>query len=133
MELLHKELTDIILSSFFAVQMELGHGFLEKVYQNSLYIELKSRGLSVITQIPVKVYYKGYSVSDYYPDLLVENTVILELKAAIGINYEHELQLLNYLKATEYELGYLLNFGKKGEFKRMIYTNDNKNLKKVKN
>jgi GxxExxY protein len=130
MELLHKELTDTILSSFFAVQMELGHGFLEKVYQNSLYIELKSRGLSVIPQIPIKVYYKGYAVGDYYPDLLVENTVILELKAAVSINYEHELQLLNYLKATEYELGYLLNFGKKGEFKRMIYTNDNKNLKK---
>ena len=130
MELLHKELTDTILSSFFAVQIELGHGFLEKVYQNSLYIELKSRGLSVIPQIPVKVYYKGYSVGDYYPDLLVENTVILELKAAVSIHYEHELQLLNYLKATEYELGYLLNFGKKGEFKRMIYTNDNKRLKR---
>jgi GxxExxY protein len=130
MELLHKELTDKILASFFAVQMELGHGFLEKVYQNSMYLELKAQGLQVIPHLPIKVYYKGHIVGDYFPDLLVENKVILELKAAVSIHYEHELQLLNYLKATEYELGYLLNFGKKGEFKRIIYTNDNKKLKR---
>ena len=131
MELLHKAISEQILAAFYEVQHELGHGFLERVYQNAMYIELKDiRGLEVVAQPKVKVSYKGYQVGDYLPDLVVENKVILELKSAVSLQHEHELQLLNYLKATPYEVGFLLNFGKRGEFKRMIYTNDNKNLKK---
>jgi len=131
MELLHKEISEQILAAFYEVQQELGHGFLERVYQNAMYVELKTiRGLDVIAQPKVKVSYKGYQVGDYLPDLIVENKVILELKSAVSLQHDNELQLLNYLKATPYELGFLLNFGKRGEFKRMIYTNENKNLKK---
>jgi GxxExxY protein len=130
MELLQKELTDIIIKSFYDVYNELGFGFLEKVYQNSLYIELKSKGLKVEPQKQIKVYFKGYQVGEYYPDLIVNDTVILELKAAESIVEEFEFQLINYLRATDIEVGLLLNFGKKPEFKRKIFENSRKQLLK---
>ena len=125
-ELLHKELTDKILQCFFEVYNRLGYGFLEKVYENSLMIELIKRGLYAEKQRPVKVYYEEKIVGDYYADIIVNNTIILELKAAECIIEEHELQLINYLKATDKEIGLLLNFGKKPEFRRKIFTNDRK-------
>ena len=125
-ELLHKELTDKILQCFFEVYNRLGYGFLEKVYENSLMIELIKRGLYAEKQRPVKVYYEEKIVGDYYADIIVNNTIILELKAAECIIEEHELQLVNYLKATDKEIGLLLNFGKKPEFRRKIFTNDRK-------
>lgn len=125
-ELLYKELTDKILQCFFEVYNRLGYGFLEKVYENSLMIELKKRGLYAEKQRPVKVYYEEKIVGDYYADIIVNNTIILELKAAECIIEEHELQLINYLKATDKEIGLLLNFGKKPEFRRKIFTNDRK-------
>ncbi len=82
MELLHKELTDNILKVFFEVYNELGYGFLEKVYQNALYLELKNKGFNVKAQQQIKVFYKDYNVGEYYADLIVDDTVILELKAA---------------------------------------------------
>lgn len=130
MELLQKELTEIIIKSFYDVYNELGFGFLEKVYQNSLYIELKSKGLKVEPQKQIKVYFKGYQVGEYYPDLIVNDTVILELKAAESIVEEFEFQLINYLRATDIEVGLLLNFGKKPEFKRKIFENSRKQLLK---
>lgn len=127
MELLHKELTDRILKAFFDVYNELGYGFLEKVYQNSLYIELKSKGFKVDAQKQIKVYYKGAGVGEYYADLIVNDLVILELKAAECIIREFEMQLINYLRGTDVEVGLLLNFGKKPEFARKVFENTRKN------
>lgn len=129
MELLHKDLTDKIINAFYEVYNELGYGFLEKVYQNSLFLELKKKGLEVEAHRKIKVFYKGLEVGDYYADLIVENTIILELKAAECIVEEFECQLLNYLRGTDCEVGLLLNFGKKPEFKRKIFENKRKTRK----
>jgi GxxExxY protein len=126
MELLHKELTDKILNAFYDVYNELGYGFLEKVYQNSLIIELKSRGFKVEAQKQIKVNYKGYEVGDYYADIVVDELVILELKAAECIVKEFEAQLINYLRGTNLEVGLLFNFGRKPEFIRKVYENRRK-------
>lgn len=126
MELLHEELTNAIIKTFYEVYNELGYGFLEKVYQNSLYLELKNKGYKVEAQKKILVYYKGIEVGEYYADLLVEDTVILELKAAECIVKDFENQILNYLRGTECEVGLLLNFGKKPEFKRKIFENHRK-------
>jgi GxxExxY protein len=129
MGLLHQELTDVIIKTFYEVYNELGYGFLEKVYQNSLYLELKNKGYNVEAQKKINVYYKGTEVGEYFADLIVENAVILELKAAEGIVKDFENQILNYLRATDCEVGLLLNFGKKPEFKRKIYENNRKTRK----
>jgi GxxExxY protein len=126
MELLHKDLTDVILKTFYEVYNELGYGFLEKVYQNSLLIELRNKGLNVILQKKIKVFYRGNEVGEYFADLIVEDKVVLELKAVEYIVEEFENQLLNYLKGTDCEVGLLLNFGKKPEFRRRIYENKRK-------
>lgn len=126
MDLKHKELTDGILKTFYEVYNELGYGFLEKVYQNSMYIELKNKGYKVEAQNKIKVYYKGTEVGEYYADLMVENLVILELKAVDYIVKDFENQILNYLRSTDCEVGLLLNFGKKPEFRRKIFENNRK-------
>lgn len=123
MELLHEELTNVIIKTFYEVYNELGYGFLEKVYQNSLYLELKNKELKVEAQKRLAVYYKGTEVGEYYADLIVEDKIILELKAADYIVKDFENQILNYLRATDCEVGLLLNFGKKPEFKRKIFEN----------
>ena len=128
MELLHKELTDRILQVFYDVYNELGYGFLEKVYQNSLYLELISRGFKVSAQKQIKVYYKGVEVGEYYADMLVNDLVILELKAADYIVQDFEWQLINYLRGTEIEVGLVLNFGIKPDFRRKVFENERKNL-----
>ena len=128
MELLHKSLTDQILKTFYDVYNELGFGFLEKVYQNALYLELKSRGFQVEAQKKIKVYYKNVTVGEYYADLVVNNLIILELKATETIVKEFEYQLINYLRATDIEVGLLLNFGTKPEFRRKVFGNDRKNI-----
>ena len=127
MHLLHQDLTSLILKTFYEVYNELGYGFLEKVYQNALLIELRKNGLEATPNKKIKVYYKGENVGNYYTDIIVNNTIILELKAADYIVEEFENQLLNYLKGTDCEIGLLLNFGKKPEFKRKIYENNRKN------
>jgi len=121
--LLHQEITDKILKSFFNVYNTLGYGFLEKVYENSLSIELLENNLSVNQQVQIPVYYKEQNVGNYFAYLLIEDKIIIELKACESIVDEHETQLVNYLKATNYEVGLLLNFGKKPEFKRKIFAN----------
>ncbi|HRL72079.1 MAG TPA: GxxExxY protein [Flavobacterium sp.] len=126
MDLKHKELTDGILKTFYEVYNELGYGFLEKVYQNSMYIELKNKGYKVEAQSKIKVYYKETEVGEYYADLMVENLVILELKAVDYIVKDFENQILNYLRSTDCEVGLLLNFGKKPEFRRKIFENNRK-------
>lgn len=128
-DLLHKNLSEIILKIYFEVYNEFGYGFLEKVYQNAMYLELKSQGYKVEAQKQIKVYYKSQLVGDYFADLLVEDSIILELKACGCLLDEHKAQILNYLKATDAEIGLLLNFGTTPEFKRSIYSNDRKKLK----
>jgi GxxExxY protein len=126
MELLHQRLTDAIIKTFYEVYNELGYGFLGKVYQNSMYLELKNKGYQVEAQKKIKVYYKGAEVGEYYADLIVENLIILELKAVDYIVKDFENQILNYLRSTDCEVGLLLNFGKKPEFKRKIFENNRK-------
>lgn len=128
MELLHKELSEKILKIFFDVYNELGYGFLEKVYQNSLSIELRTRGLQVEKQKQIKVYYRGNEVGEYYADLVVNDLIILKLKAAECLVKEFESQLINYLRGTNIEVGILLNFGRNPEFIRKVYQNSRKNL-----
>ena len=129
--MLYEELSGLILESFYKVYNTLGFGFLEKVYENALIVELTNRGLDCYQQQRIDVFYEKERVGDYYADIIVENKIILELKAAKSIAEEHEFQLLNYLKATEIEIGLLLNFGRKPEFKRKIFTNDKKNLSRT--
>lgn len=124
--LLHQDITDTILKSFYEVYNSLGFGFLEKVYENALKIEIEGSGLICLQQVPIPVHYKQEIVGNYFADLLVDDKVLIELKAAENICVEHELQVLNYLKATNIEVGLLLNFGRKPEFKRKIFSNNNK-------
>lgn len=127
MEILHKKLSDEILDAFYEVYDRLGYGFLERVYQNSLYLELKEQGHKVEAQKEIKIYYKGKEVGVYYADIVVNDLIILELKAENAIHEAHNAQLINYLRGTDKELGYVLNFGPKPEYSRKIYTNDRKN------
>lgn len=119
-------MTEQILEAFFKVYRVLGYGFSEKVYQNSLVLELTEMGLRVEQQTQIAVHYNGHVVGEYIADMIVNGCVIVELKAARQFVDEHEAQLLNYLKATPIEVGLLLNFGPKSEFKRKVYDNDRK-------
>ena len=112
---LHSELTDKIINCFYTVYNTLGYGFLEKVYENSLCILLREAGLKVNAQLPINVYFRNNLVGEYYADIIVEDKVIIELKAVESLKDIHGNQLVNYLKATEIEIGLLLNFGVKPE------------------
>jgi len=122
----HSDVTDKIIKAFYIVYNRLGYGFLEKVYENSMMIELAKIGLNVRKQIPIKVHYDGIDVGNYFADLIVEDVIIVELKAEGGIIEEHEAQLTNYLKATEIEVGLLLSFGKSAQIKRKVFSNQYK-------
>ncbi len=124
--LLHGDLTDPVLKSFYHVYNSLGFGFLEKVYENSMAISLRKSGLIVAMQHPVKVYFEEQHVGTYFADLLVGHVIIVEVKAVESLCPAHEAQLLNYLKATDIEVGLLLNFGEKPEFRRKIFGNERK-------
>ena len=121
--ILHRELTKSIIKIFYDVYNELGYGFLERVYQNALYYELKENGFKVEGQKKIKVFYKEIEVGDYIADIIVNDLIILELKAQEYLVEANEFQLINYIKATDCEVGLLLNFGKKPEFVRKIYQN----------
>ncbi|MDX1379343.1 MAG: GxxExxY protein [Anaerolineales bacterium] len=122
----HSDLTEKIIGAFYAVYSSLGYGFLEKVYEKALMIELEKRGLNAQTQYPIHVYYDGQQIGEYFADIIVNDLVILEIKATKKLAVEHEAQLLNYLKATPYEVGLLLNFGPKPETKRRSFDNNRK-------
>jgi len=126
MEAKHKDITELIIRAFYTVYNTLGYGFLEKVYQNALVIEMRKLGLEVIPEALIKVYYNGQVVGEYFADLLVAGVVLVEIKAVRTLAPEHEAQLLNYLKATPYEVGLLLNFGPKPQIKRKVYDNERK-------
>ena len=123
----YEEKTDLIIKAFFKVYNKLGYGFLEKVYHNAFLIELQNLGFDVKNQYPIEVYYEEQQVGEYYADIVVDNCIIIENKAAEALREEHEFQLINYLKATEMEVGLLFNFGKTPSFKRKYFTNDRKN------
>jgi GxxExxY protein len=123
--LIHSDITDDLLKAFFHVYNALGYGFLEKVYENSMIIALRGTGHTVKQQ-PIQVQFEGSLAGEYLAELLVDDRVIVELKAAEALAKEHEAQPLNYLKATNFEVGLLLNFDKKPEFKRRIFSNSNK-------
>jgi len=123
MKLLHEEITEKIIKSYFKVYNTLGYGFLEKVYENALSIELKKNGLEVKCQHPISVLYESEIVGEYFADIIVNDIVVIELKATKEISEANECQLINYLKATNIELGLLLNFGKEAEYRRKIYMN----------
>jgi GxxExxY protein len=126
MDYQHTAITQRIIKAFFTVYNTLGYGFAEKVYRNAMAIELRGLGLSVASEFPIEVYYEGELVGEYFADLLVSNAVIVELKAAKELIEAFEAQLLNYLKATRYEVGLLMNFGPKAEFVRKAYDNERK-------
>jgi GxxExxY protein len=127
--MLEQKLSNQVIHCYYKVYNTLGYGFLEKVYEKALYLELLNNGINCKRQCPIKVYYNGTIVGEYYADIIVEDSIILELKAAEALVIEHEYQLVNYLKATEIELGILLNFGKEPKFLRKIFTNDRKSIK----
>ena len=122
----HKKLTEKIIKVFYRVYNKLGYGFLEKVYEKAMMIELRKENIPAAAQSPIKVRYEDEIIGEYFADILVENKIILEIKAAKNLLEDNEAQLLNYLKATEIEVGLLLNFGPKPEVRRRAFDNSRK-------
>ena len=122
----HSELTKQIIRAFYTVYNQLGHGFLEKVYQKAMLLELYKLGLECEGQKNLKVFYDGIEIGDYYADIVVDNFVIVELKAVSTIAPEHEVQLVNYLKATGISVGLLLNFGPQPQVVRRVFNSSDK-------
>lgn len=120
--LLHGDITDQIIKAFYNVYNTLGFGFLEKVYENSMVVALTKAGLFAVPQAPILVRFEGNIVGEYFADLIVNDVVVVEIKAAEAMCPAHEAQLLNYLTATGKEVGLLLNFGPKPQFSRKVMT-----------
>jgi GxxExxY protein len=120
------ELSEKILNIFYQVHSELGFGFSEKVYQRAFAIALCEAGMKVDEQVPIKVHYHRQLAGEFFADMVVNDVILLELKSVGSILEEHEAQLLNYLKATEFEVGYVINFGRSATFKRKVFDNDRK-------
>ena len=122
----HGELTERILRVFFGVYNELGYGFLESVYEAAMEVALRAEGIACRRQVRVPVHFRGQVIGEFVPDMIVEELILIEFKAARVIDASHEAQTLNGLKATEYEVGLLLNFGPKPEFRRFVFENERK-------
>jgi GxxExxY protein len=122
----HEELTGKIIKIFYDVYNELGYGFLESVYEKAMVIAIRAAGMQAEPQKPIEVWFRGKQVGEFAADILVESLVLLELKAARALDPSHEAQLLNYLRATDVEVGLLLNFGPKPQIKRFVFDNDRK-------
>jgi GxxExxY protein len=125
----HGELTEKIIGVFYDVYNELGYGFLESVYEESLVIGLREAGLRVERQLAIPVWFRGHQVGQFRGDILVEGKVLLELKSTRMIEAAHEAQLLHYLKSTEIEIGLLLNFGSRPQFRRLLFDNQRKKIR----
>jgi len=119
----YKKLTEKIIKIFYKVYNTLGYGFLEKIYENAMMIEFKRENIPAVPQYAIKVVYQNEVVGEYFADILVDGKVIVEIKAARNLGLDNEAQLLNYLKATDIEVGLLLNFGPKPEIKRKVFDN----------
>jgi GxxExxY protein len=128
---LHAEITEKVIGVFFEVYNELGGGFLESVYHESLRIALVQAGLRVTVEVPVPVYFRGEVVGNFRADVVVNDCVLLELKAVSGFDAAHDGQVLHYLRATRFEVGLLLNFGPKPQFRRFILEEDKKKIRVV--
>jgi GxxExxY protein len=120
----HEDITERVIGAFYAVYNTLGWGFLEKVYQGAMKIELEKRGLSIVPQARMEVFYDGVPVGEYFADFLVEGCVIVELKTVERLAREHEAQVVNYLRASALEVGLPLNFGPGAEFRRKVAERD---------
>jgi len=125
----HSELTDKIIGVFYDVYNELGHGFLESTYAEAMVMALEESGLRSAREVSVPVWFRGRKVGQYYADMVVEGVVLLELKAARTLESAHEAQLLHYLRATEAEVGLLLNFGLRPQFRRLVFDNNRKTIR----
>lgn len=125
----HSALTDKIIGAFYDVYNELGYGFLESVYEEALAIALQEAGLRVQRQVSITVWFRGQDVGDFRGDLLIDGAVLLELKAGRTLDKAHEAQLLHYLRATEIEVGLLLNFGEQPQFRRLLFDNERKKIR----
>jgi GxxExxY protein len=127
--LIHSALTNQIIGVFYDVYNELGHGFLESTYAEAMMIALQQVGLTAVREVPVPVWFRGKKVGQYFADILIDDAVLLELKAARTIEAAHEAQLLHYLRATEIEVGLLLNFGVRPQFRRLLFDNERKKIR----
>jgi GxxExxY protein len=127
-DLEHSELTAKIIGVFYDVYNELGYGFLESVYEDCMMIALHDANIAARGQVPLPVWFRGHRIGEFRADILVENTVLLELKAARAFDPAHEAQLLHYLKSTQIEVGLLLNFGAQPQFRRLIFNNERKKI-----
>lgn len=125
----HWDLCHEIVGIFYAVYNELGHGFLEAVYEEALAIGLADAGMLASRQVPTPIWFRGRTIGEYKADLLVNNAVLIELKACKALDASHEAQILNYLRATDFEVGLLLNFGPKPQFKRFVFENTRKGIR----
>jgi len=125
----HSELTDLIIGVFYDVYNELRFGFLESVYRNSLRVALIQKGLAVDPEVAVSVFFRGQNVGDFRADLVVNGTILLELKTAERIIPAHEAQVLNYLRSTALEIGLILNFGPRPQVRRLLLDNSRKHVK----
>jgi GxxExxY protein len=125
----HSALTEKIIGVFYDVHNELGYGFLESTYAEALVVALEESGLRTAQEVPVPVWFRGRRVGQYYADLIVDGEVLLELKAARTFDSAHEAQLLHYLRATEIEVGMLLNFGLRPQFRRLLFDNERKKIR----
>jgi GxxExxY protein len=125
----HSDITEKIIGIFYDVYNELGHGFLESTYAEALLVALEASGLNAAREVSVPVWFRGRKVGQYYADLIVEGMVLLELKAARTLESAHEAQLLHYLRATKVEVGLLLNFGLRPQFRRLLFDNERKKIR----
>lgn len=125
----HQELTEVIIHAFYEVYNELRHGFLESVYEEALFRVLKQDGVGVQRQYPLPVWFRGEQIGDFRADLIIAGNVIVELKAVRALESFHEAQLLNYLRASDLEVGLLLNFGPAPKLKRLVFANEKKHLR----
>jgi len=126
---MHSDLTEKIIGVFYDVDNELGHGLLESTYAEALTVALEEIGLGAAREVPVPVWFRGRKVGQYYADLIVDGVVLLELKAARTLESAHEAQLLHYLRATDIEVGLLLNFGLRPQFRRLLFDNARKKIR----
>lgn len=124
--MIDEEITGRIISAFYKVYNTLGYGFIERLYHNAMIIEIVQNGLAVEVEKPIAVYYGPNLLGNFEADLVVERRVIVELKAVEKLHSSHEAQLVNYLRATDVEIGLLFNFGKSAEFKRKLFENQYK-------
>ncbi len=120
----HKELSENIIAAAYSVHKELGHGFVEKLYKKALEIELRENGIKCNSEVPLNVSYHGQIIGDYFADIVVDDKIIVEIKAVSRLEAVHEVQLVNYLKATGINVGLLINFGQSVEIKRRVFGYD---------